>query len=138
MNIILPDGFVIHHAETLEGLVRWNSIWSDGGNIPLGLTAERGTRAAMLPDFFPAGLLLFGPLGRFTRVPEGQPEHTRMHVMAYTKDHAVHAFRRMLGLSISILPAPAPRTLSAGQRPPDGLHGPGGPASPGPSPQSPD
>lgn len=93
MNVLLPDGFVIHHAETLGGLVEWRSVWSDGGNIPLGIAAESDRHAAMLPAFFPAGLLLFSQKGRFAKVPGGTAEHTRMVVKAYTKDHAVHVLQ---------------------------------------------
>jgi len=117
MNILLPDGFLITHAETLEGLVEWRSVWSDGGNIPLGIAAESDRHAKMLPSFFPAGLLLFSQKGRFAKVPDGRPEHTRMTVQAYTKEHAVYLFSRMLGLPILRPPASEPRSPSAGPTP---------------------
>lgn len=116
MNIVLPDGFSIHHTALLAEPLLWTARWSDGANLPLGLPIERNTPAALLPDFFPAGLLLFGG-GRFTQVPEGGPELDRLTVKAHTKEHAVHAFRLAYGLNVPAPRVPVPRSLGAGLKP---------------------
>lgn len=124
MNIVLPDGFVIHHSILVDGISLWTARWSDGANIPLGLPLERGTHGALLPDFFPAGLLLFGSSGRFTNVHEGGPEHDRLQIHAYGKDHAKYAFRMRYGLNVPPLAVPVVCKISVSQKPPDELRAP--------------
>lgn len=82
--------------DTVYPPMRWVARWSTGSNIPTHIEQCPLIEAAIIlaggtvHSHYEPGLLLFNEEGGMHKVPNGRCEWAGVHVMAYTRRHAVH------------------------------------------------
>ena len=94
--VILADGFILTRAESLLKKQRWTTRWSDGGNIPFGLSLPSDHYFAKSNyHFYAKGLWVFAAQG--SQLVEGWDEqHAGLKVDAVTGKHAIYLLRKLV------------------------------------------
>jgi hypothetical protein len=96
-SIILADGFRLTQAQSLLGMRRWTSRWSDGGNIPFGLALPKDHYFAKCNlHFYPKGLWVFAANFLAGQIDDLDERNAGMTVDAITAAHAIYLLRKQI------------------------------------------
>ena len=95
--VILADGFILTRAESLLKKRRWTTRWSDGGNIPFGLSLPRDHYFAKSNyHFYAKGLWAFADPHRCQLVEGWGEQHAGLKVGAVTGKHAISLLQKLV------------------------------------------